>query len=128
MGRLRGHLPHIKSILMDRRTLLSHRDHWSNESSPTRRALPHLTDAEQSLYQDLIHDVYGMGVRLEQERVRFSWVHDAHEREALQEGGPLATGSVFSPRIKLTTRRGTLRDTGGDPTFSIHTLARRRGL
>lgn len=77
LSRLRGRLPHIKSILMDRRTLLSHRDHWSDESSPTRRPLPHLTEAEQSLYQDLISDVHGMGVRLEQERVRFSWVHDA---------------------------------------------------
>lgn len=77
LSRLRGRLPHVKSILMDRRTLLSHRDHWSNEGSPTRRPLPYLTEDEQSLYEDLINDVYGMGVRLEQERVRFSWVRDA---------------------------------------------------
>lgn len=77
LSRLRGHLPHVRSILMDRQTLLRHRDHWSVETSPTRRPLPHLTEDEQSLYQDLIGDVYGIGVRLEQERVRFSWVRDA---------------------------------------------------
>lgn len=77
LSRLRGHLPHVRSILMDRQTLLSHRDHWSNESSPTRRPLPHLTETEQSLYQDLINDVYGIGVRLEQERVRFSVARDS---------------------------------------------------
>jgi hypothetical protein len=77
LSRLRSHLPQLRSILMDRETLLFHRDHWNSESSPTRRPLAHLTDAEQSLYQDLINDVYGVGVRLEQERVRFSLVHDA---------------------------------------------------
>lgn len=77
LSRLRSHLPHARSILMDRDTLLSHRDHWSTEGNPTRRPLPRLTDAEQSLYQDLTSDVYGMGVRLEQERVRFSLVREA---------------------------------------------------
>jgi hypothetical protein len=77
LSRLRSHLPQVRSILMDRETLLFHRDHWSTESRPTRRPLAHLTGPEQSLYQDLISDVYGIGVRLEQERVRFSRVHDA---------------------------------------------------
>ncbi len=77
LSRLRGHLPQVRSILMDRETLLFHRPHWSIEGSPTRRPLAHLSDAEQSLYQDLISDVYGIGVRLEQERVRFSKVQGA---------------------------------------------------
>jgi hypothetical protein len=62
---------------MDRETLLFHRAHWSVEHTPTRRPLAHLSDAEQALYQDLISDVYGIGVRLEQERVRFSKVQAA---------------------------------------------------
>jgi hypothetical protein len=77
LSRLRGHLPQVHSILMDRETLLFHRAHWSIENSPTRRPLAHLSDAEQALYQDLVSDVYGMGVRLEQERVRFSKVQEA---------------------------------------------------
>ena len=77
LSRLRGHLPQVRSILMNHETLLFHRDHWSTEASPARRPLAHLTDAELSLYQDLISDVYGIGVRLEHERVRFSRVRDA---------------------------------------------------
>jgi hypothetical protein len=77
LSRLRSSLPHIRSILMNRETLLFHRAHWSLENSPTRRPLAHLSDAEQALYQDLISDVYGMGARLEQERVRFSKVQEA---------------------------------------------------
>jgi hypothetical protein len=77
LSRLRAHIPQMGSVLMDRQTLLSHRVHWGTESNPTRRPLAHLSDTEQSLYQDLIGDVYGIGVRLEQERVRFSQVQDA---------------------------------------------------
>jgi hypothetical protein len=77
LSRLRSYLSQVQSILMDRETLLFHRAHWSIETSPTRRPLAHLSDAEQHLYQDLISDVYGIGVRLEQERVRFSKVEEA---------------------------------------------------
>jgi hypothetical protein len=77
LSRLRGYLPDVRSILMDRATLLVHRAHWANEEKPARRALAHLSDEEQSLYQDLMADVYGVGVRLEQERVRFSKLRDA---------------------------------------------------
>ena len=84
LSRLRSHVPQVRSILMDRETLLFHRDHWSTESSPTRRSLAHLTEAEHSLYQDLISDVYGIGVRLEQERVRFS--RGAQSPDAMERG------------------------------------------
>jgi hypothetical protein len=77
LSRLRRHVPSARSLLMDRETLLSHRAQWSTEDSPTRRSLTGLTDEEQSVYQDLVADVYGSGVRLEQERVRFSSVRNA---------------------------------------------------
>ncbi|HEY1652021.1 MAG TPA: DUF2220 domain-containing protein [Acidimicrobiales bacterium] len=77
LSRLRGHLPGLRSILMDRETLLAHRPHWTSEASPTRRPLRDLTDEEQCLYGDLVAESYGAGVRLEQERVRFSQVRDA---------------------------------------------------
>ncbi|MGH9129833.1 MAG: Wadjet anti-phage system protein JetD domain-containing protein [Acidimicrobiales bacterium] len=35
-------------------------------------ALAHLTESEQALYQDLVTDLYGVGVRMEQERVLYS--------------------------------------------------------
>ncbi len=72
LSRLRAYLPQVRSVLMDRDTLLRHRAHWTMEEKPTRRPLAYLTEHERSLYNDLIADIYGAGVRLEQERVRFS--------------------------------------------------------
>jgi hypothetical protein len=77
LNRLRQHLPHARSMLMDRGTLLSHQDHWSTEPSPTAAALDLLAPAESALYDDLISDTYGQSVRLEQERVSFSAVEKA---------------------------------------------------
>jgi hypothetical protein len=37
-------------LVMDRETLLAHREHWGREPSPTKTALTHLTAAEHSLY------------------------------------------------------------------------------
>ena len=72
LSRLRAYLPQVRSVLMDRDTLLRHRAHWATEEKPTRRPLAYLTEQERSLYNDLIADIYGASVRLEQERVRFS--------------------------------------------------------
>lgn len=77
LNRLRGRLPKVSSLLMDRETLLAHREQLVAEPHPTRAPQPFLTDAEQSLYRDLIEDRFGQNVRLEQERVRFSLVRQA---------------------------------------------------
>jgi hypothetical protein len=77
LNRLRDHLPHARSTLMDRDTLLRHRDHWATEPSPTAVALDRLTTAEAALYADLTSNTYGRSVRLEQERVRFSAINKA---------------------------------------------------
>lgn len=77
LSRLRGVFPSVRSILMDRNTLLGHRLQWVSEDSPTTRTPPNLTPDEASLYRDLVEGVYGEGVRLEQERVRFSFLEDA---------------------------------------------------
>jgi hypothetical protein len=77
LDRLRQHLPGARSMLMDSATLLSHRDHWVAEPSPTVVPLDRLDEDEQGLYADLAADVYGRQVRLEQERIRFSVVESA---------------------------------------------------
>ena len=77
LNRLRHHLPHARSILMDRATLLGHRDHWVIEPSPTAAALDHLDRAESALYADLISNAYAPSVRLEQERISFTAVEKA---------------------------------------------------
>ena len=79
LSRLRTRFTRVRSLMMDHRTLLAHPRQWVTEPSPTTRALLNLDDAENALYGDLIEDRYGPAVRLEQERVRFSWLHQALE-------------------------------------------------
>lgn len=70
LGRLRGHLPQVQSLLMDEATLLEHRALWVTEPQPHRAdAIEHLDAAEQALYRDLRGDRWGVRVRLEQERI-----------------------------------------------------------
>jgi len=77
LNRLRARFPAVRSILMDRSTLLSHKSQWVTEPLPTSRALPHLTPEETALYRDLVEETQGPSLRLEQERVRFSLVDAA---------------------------------------------------
>ncbi|HEV2345484.1 MAG TPA: Wadjet anti-phage system protein JetD domain-containing protein [Actinocrinis sp.] len=76
LSRMRARFPATRSMLMDRATLLAHRDHWVREPKPTRAALPGLTPAETALYEELRDDVHGPAVRLEQERIRFHHVEN----------------------------------------------------
>jgi hypothetical protein len=71
LDRLRALLPGTGSLLMDRATLLAHRDHWSVEAAPHTGELDRLNPQEAALYDDLRRDRLGTGVRLEQEHVRF---------------------------------------------------------
>ncbi|MEQ4303977.1 Wadjet anti-phage system protein JetD domain-containing protein [Plantactinospora sp. B6F1] len=86
LDRLRQSFPHTRSILMDRPTLLAHRDHWGREPSPVRAELPHLHPAEADLYADLLADRYAPALRLEQERIRFGTVERALRRADASDG------------------------------------------
>jgi hypothetical protein len=77
LNRLRHHVPHARSILMDRATLLAHRDQWVREPTPTAAALNLLDAAEQALYRDLVTAEFGPAVRLEQERISFAAIEQA---------------------------------------------------
>lgn len=74
LNRLRGAFPKTQSFLMDQETLMLHRSLWVQEQKQFNGRLEHLTDSEQSLYEDLRNDRFGSCVRLEQERVAFSRV------------------------------------------------------
>jgi hypothetical protein len=76
LNRLRAWLPQTRSLLMDRETLLAHRDRWVAEASPAASRLARLTADEQALYQDLVTDRLGGRVRLEQERIAWDWAAD----------------------------------------------------
>lgn len=73
LSRLRAWLPHTAAVLMDRQTLLAHRDRWGTETTPTRAGLARLNADEAALYQDLVSDQLGDRVRLEQERIDWEW-------------------------------------------------------
>jgi len=74
LDRLRRSFPAVRSLLMDRDTLLVHRDQWVEEPMPAKGRLERLTESEQELFQDLVSDRFGFRVRLEQERISFGCV------------------------------------------------------
>nr|WP_269329270.1 Wadjet anti-phage system protein JetD domain-containing protein [Kineosporia babensis] len=74
LDRLRARFPQVRSMLMDRATLLEHEAHWGVEDSPVNVDLEHLSVDEAALYVDLVEDRYAVGLRLEQERIRFGRV------------------------------------------------------
>lgn len=74
---LRASFPAVRSILMDRATLLAHEAHWDREPAPVNADLVHLTAEEAALYRDLVEDTFGPAVRLEQERIRYARIESA---------------------------------------------------
>lgn len=80
LDRLRAWLPQTRSVLMDRETLLRHRDRWVIEDQPATSRLTRLTGAEQDLYLDLVADRFGDRVRLEQERIDWALVERCLEQ------------------------------------------------
>jgi hypothetical protein len=77
LNALRKRFPHARSMLMDRRTLLAHREQWVIEPVPIRAHLDRLTDDENDLYQTLLDGEFGPAVRLEQERIQFPHIERA---------------------------------------------------
>lgn len=74
LDRVRAYIPQAQSFLMDADTLLTHRDHWGRETSPTRIPLTRLTREEASVYASLVDNVYVTNLRLEQEHIRYRHV------------------------------------------------------
>lgn len=93
LHRLRGRFPAVQSMLMDEATLLAHCRQWVREPNPTTRPLPNLTPGEQDLYRALVEDRFGSAVRLEQERVRFSFVQQAALSSATAAGAGVTAAS-----------------------------------
>lgn len=70
LDQARAALPGLRSILMDERTLLSHRPLWACEASQHPAQEPrHLHAHELAVYQALKRNTFGQAVRLEQERI-----------------------------------------------------------
>jgi hypothetical protein len=86
LDRLRAIFPAARSLLMDRETLLAHRALWVREDTPFRGPLMRLESDERELFEALVHNRFGNGIRLEQERVSFGRV-----RRAMQDIGIAAS-------------------------------------
>jgi hypothetical protein len=74
---VRSTFPGVRSMLMDRATLLAHEAHWDREPAKVNVHLEHLTADEAALYRDLVEDTFGQSVRLEQERIRYQLIEAA---------------------------------------------------
>jgi len=72
LDQMRSYFPRTKSILMNRDTLLAHRQFWGFEPQQTVRELPKLEADEYALYQDLLTGTYAPSLRLEQEGIAYS--------------------------------------------------------
>jgi hypothetical protein len=77
LDQLRSRLPHARSLLMDRATLLAHRAQWGDEPQPLLRDLPRLSAEEAAVFNDLRDNRLQPGLRLEQERISFGCLQQA---------------------------------------------------
>jgi len=78
LDRARRVVPHLRSVLMDEATLLSHRALWVQEASQCPNVpLEELTAEERSCYDNLRAHTWGQRVRLEQERLGWREAIDA---------------------------------------------------
>lgn len=82
LSQLRSYFPQTRSLLMDRETLLAFRPLWVTEEADKRTlaGLLRLDEDERWLYNDLCGNNLGENVRLEQERIAFSWLQHCLER------------------------------------------------
>jgi hypothetical protein len=74
LSQLRAVLPQTRSFFMNEELLLRYRLLWSEEKTPYPGVFSHLTPMEHDLALKLQAGAWGKGVRLEQERIRFSEV------------------------------------------------------
>jgi len=76
LDQLRTRLPQTESLLMDEKTLLDHKQFWEHETKPETRQLPRLSKPESELYHDLIYHRFTENLRLEQERISYTYLLD----------------------------------------------------
>jgi hypothetical protein len=74
LNRARSYLPSLRSVLMDERTLRDHKALWGQEPEQhSAENLPLLTGEERAVYKSLKGHVWGRSVRLEQERIAWTY-------------------------------------------------------
>lgn len=82
LNRLRSHFPKARSVLMDEKTLLDHKNFWGeDQKDPALANLPFLTEEERRLYEGLCGHKWAKNLRLEQERIPWGYVLEKLEIE-----------------------------------------------
>jgi hypothetical protein len=115
LDQLRAVHPHVASVLMDKETLLAHREAWGAEPSPSRAALTRLTSEERALYESLGDDTYGPSVRLEQELINAGagpWSASAPPVEPV-ETKPVEPKPAGPDSVAVVPRKCFYIDSGG---------------
>ncbi|MFT5351712.1 MAG: hypothetical protein ACI9MF_002536, partial [Gammaproteobacteria bacterium] len=74
LDQLRNKFHHVQSLLMDETTLMAHQDFWGKEDKQNTGRLQRLMDDEQKLYQNLLTHEYQSHLRLEQERIHYTYL------------------------------------------------------
>lgn len=77
LDQLRASFPGVRSMLMDREVLLSHRPLWTTEPNPIRREFHRLTTGENATLEALNSQSEIPAPRLEQEKLPFSILQNA---------------------------------------------------
>lgn len=91
LDRLRAHVPHATSVLMDLDTLLLHRDLCVPEPKPAHEKVTRLTGPELTAFDYLIDNaIDGRPLRLEQERIGYASVCAALGANVAQPPAPSA--------------------------------------
>jgi len=99
LNTVRKELPHIRSILMDEDTLLSHRELWGTEDTQHGAVdLHRLTENEHAVYTKLKSQVWGANVRLEQERIGWHHVESKFEQALFSDSHPQSLETSLSDK------------------------------
>lgn len=80
LSRARGFVPNVKSFLMTEEILLAHKEFWVLEDKQFLSEIANLDDVEKELVFKLQNNIFGNHIRLEQERVHFSYVKEFVEK------------------------------------------------
>jgi hypothetical protein len=80
LDQLREQFPNVTSLLMDKATLMGHRDGWVEEGRQVTRHLTRLTEKESALYDELRKNTIRSNLRFEQERISIKHVRQELEK------------------------------------------------
>ena len=83
LDQLRSYFPQVASFLMDKKTLMSHRQQWGEETAPANRDLERLSKEEKDVYDILVNNSLSKKLRLEQEQISFDIVKSVLEKKVL---------------------------------------------